>query len=513
MIIRKPYALFIKLFKPIHIILSVLIIILTFYMSSILKLFSDYVYTQISVVGNHLVDKYGNISLYIIPIIILISSLLIFSVMFNRKKPNKFYIFSLFTSLFVLIVNIYTVSYLKIMEYKIVSVSSVKLIHDFMFISIIFLIILFIMFLIRGLGIDFRKFDFTSDLLKIDLSESDREEIEVVINVDVDEVRRKRKEKFRNFKYFFYEHKFLIIFISTLTLVLIFSFGYYFVRVKMHLNKEGNFYTYNGFSIRVNKSYLLNTDYRDNKITDNYLLVTNIDISSNLKKELFLNDFYLSVGQTHFKPVTNYYNDLLDLGIGYKDTEIDKNLSNYILVYEIPEKYINSEFYLNYLNRSIYLKPTKGRKNRIESKKVGEDLTFNDTLGDINLNIKSFDIKDHFTLNYNYCVKKECIKSVEYLKPSLNENYDKAIIKLDLDYVNNTEYSFKEFYDFFEFFGGIEYVKNNIKYYQYTGFELVESKRVNSEKIYIGVYKDIIDASSIKLIFNIRGITYEYELR
>ena len=51
MILRKPYVLFIKIFKPIHIFMSILIAFLIYNTNKILNFLSNYIYSDNNVVG------------------------------------------------------------------------------------------------------------------------------------------------------------------------------------------------------------------------------------------------------------------------------------------------------------------------------------------------------------------------------------------------------------------------------------------------------------------------------
>lgn len=513
MILRKPYALFIKLFKPIHIIIAGLLGTLMFRTSAILKFLSNYIYTETSTVGTEIVKEYSSSFLYYFPTIMIIISLVFFGVMFTKKKPYKFYIFEAFAFLIILVLNVYILNFLETMEFHIVSVTTAKVIHDICFICIIIEVISYLLFISRGLGLNFKKFDFSSDLFKMDISESDREEVEVSINVDIDEQLRKRKERLRRFRYFFYEHKFYVITISSIIIFLVYAFGYYFVNIQGRTNKEGRVYTENSFNIRVNRSYILNSDYKDNKITDNYLVVIDFSVNSVYEKELYLKDFNLKIGEARFKPIYNYEEELMDLGVVFNDNIINIFDTSYLLVFEVSEKYINTEMILNYLDLPIRLKPNKERQEEVISSSFGNALSFEKTLGNINFTIKNYEIVPSVVNEYDYCVKGDCIYSKEYLKPSISENYDKVLLKLDVDYKNESTYQLNNFYEFFNTFGSIEYVKSGETYYQYDGFEIIESTKVNDKNIYIGINKAIMAADGIKIVFNIRGVKYEYILR
>lgn len=521
MILKKPYAFFIKMFKPIHLVLSILIAYLIYLDNRILKFLTDYIYSSSSTIGEYIRDILVSDFLYIIPFFIIIMSLLILGVMFKKKKPITFYVFNIFIFIVVIVINLYASNFLGVLEESIVAIKSVKLIHDLVLINIVIQILSLIFFAIRGVGINFKKFDFDSELSKIDISESDKEEFELNINVDINENRRKRKKTFRNIKYFYFENKFMINLFG-LIFLLILGIGAYFIIANPKDRKiEGVVYSTNTFEFGVNSTTILNTDYRGNKITDNYLIVVDCKIKSNYdSKSLYLNDFSLKIGETIFKPSTKYSNLLVDLGISYKEEILPKEYTNYLFVYEIPEKYINSDMTFRYNNIgniiSIKLQPKSVITNEVSvSKKIGEEISFKESLGDITFKINNYDIKDKFLIEYDYCVKKDdCLKSKEYLKASIDKNFDKYILKLNVEYNQNSDLGVNTFYKFFSEFGSVHYNINGTWYSQVSNFEEIKSNKVSEKNIsYIGINSEIIKASNIKLVFTIRDSKYEYIIK
>ena len=280
-------------------------------------------------------------------------------------------------------------------------------------------------------------------------------------------------------------------------------------------------YNLNKFDFRINNTILLNQNFNGDKITDNYLVVVNMSLKSNLKNVyLFLKDFSLDVGEASFHIQNKYELDLVDIGITYDENVLDSDFKNYIFVFEIPEKYIKSELFFVY--------NAEGEKTYIRldqqslvsdgvamTNKLNDELSFAETLGNITFNINSYEIKEKFLINYTYCVSNDdCLVSKEYIKASINQNFDKYVLKLDVDYFNDSNLGMKNFYDFFEIFGSIYYKIDDVWYLQSSGFEELKSKKIdNMNNVYIGINSNIISASEIKLIFNIRHSKYEYILK
>lgn len=521
MILRKPYVLFIKMFKPVHILMSVLLALLIYNTNKILNFLSNYIYSDTNVVGQYFKSDLVSNSLFIIPIILILFSLIFLGIMFSKRKKIAFYLINIFCGIVILIINIYCSNFLGVMEKNVISIKIVKLNHDLIFINMIIEVILFAVLIIRGLGFNFKKFNFDSDISKLDISESDKEEIEVNINLDFDDKRRERRKKIRHLKYLYYENKTIInivlgsfiILASAITIIVLFN--------KEKMNIEGTAYNIGKFNLRVDETFLVTDNYKGKKITDNYLLVTKISLQSNFKSiSLFLEDFNLTIGSSKFKPNPNFANELVDIGTMYTESILQTEYNKFILIFEIPEKYIESDMILSYnhegyetlikLNPKVYF-----NKEFNVSNKIGEILNFKNSFEGITLSIEKFDIKKTYQIDYNYCIKEnDCLKSIEYLKPTLNENFDKVLLMLEYDYSNNSEFNKMTFYDFFVKFGAIYYKKGEKWYSQSSNFEEVKSKKANQKnKVYIGINGEILVSDSIKIVFKIRNSKYEYILK
>lgn len=520
MVLKKPYAFFIKMFKPIHLVMAILVMYLIFLNNKVLSFLTEYLHSSIDILGSSIKNEIFNNLLYIIPIIIMFLSFIILGIMFKKNKPIKFYFINIFIFIVIIVINFYASNFLSVMEESIVAIKSVKLIHDLVLINVGLESFVFILLLIRGMGINFKKFNFDSDISKFNIEESDNEEIEIDINVNFDESKRKRKKFFRQFRYTYVENKFMIN-ILLISFVLIVSILIYFIVFSLNKTiKEGNVYQANTFSFGVDNTIILNTDYKGNKLTDNYLIVVNTKIKSNINRNsLYLNDFNLKIGNTIFKPVLKYSNSLVDLGVVYNEEILSKEYTNYLFVYEIEEKYTNSDMVFSYNNMGNNIEIKLEPKNLINSnevlnKNIGEEISFYKVLGDIKFKINSFDIKDKYILEYNYCIKEnDCVKSIEYLKPSIDKNYDKYVLKLNVEYSDNSDLKLDDFYKFLSKFGSIYYKINNTWYIQNV-FEKITSTKISIKNTeYIGIKSDIAGADAIKLVFNIRGSKYEYLLK
>ena len=145
---------------------------------------------------------------------------------------------------------------------------------------------------------------------------------------------------------------------------------------------------------------------------------------------------------------------------------------------------------------------------------MGEILELEGALSGVNFKINNYNLNDKFLIEYKYCIKdNDCILSKEYLKPSIDENYDKTILKLNIEYNSDSDLNVNTFYQLLSKFGTISYRINNL-WYTTSEFEEITSKRVSTENdVYIGINSNIMNANSIKMIFDIRGLRYEYIIK
>lgn len=356
MILRRPYAFLIKHFRLIHLILFGILAFITYKASTILNFFKEYISTS----GNMevLSTNYINIFMYIAPIIIIGLSILIFYLMKYKDKPRLFYIILIIVS--VLCTGIYTYLYLNIRSLETTAVSArvIRLYRDISRTNFYILFIMCIPTLIRGLGFDIKKFNFTKDLKDLNLNEEDSAEVEVSIDVSSNGLKRTGRRTLRELKYYYAENKVIINIILSIIiviLILIFPFNKYIVNRDL---QEGEILGTTNFNIKVNNSYL--TDRK--RITkDNSYIILKISVIGKVNKySLDLDHFVLEGKNNKYVPSQKFYLYFNDIGIGYKNNILDtNNYKDYILVYNINNIDKDSNLIFRYIdnNRAIKLSP------------------------------------------------------------------------------------------------------------------------------------------------------------
>lgn len=532
MILRKPYAFLIKHFKLMHIILSVGIIYLIYRTELMINFINDYINSPALVMGQSIVSTLFNIGVILLPILIIVFSTILLIVMTLKDKPKTFYILTIIVHVALLVIYIYGYTVFAGMEKTILELKTIKALRDLLMYCIIFQGIFSVLSLIRGVGFDIKKFNFGNDLQALEISEEDNEEFEVDLDFDLNDKTRKGKRKLRYLKYMYKEHKFIVhIFLGILVgLGLLYTYNNYNIYNKT--SSEGVTFNMNNFTLGVSKSYITKTDFQGNIIGDGntYLVVVDMIFRNNGKKDVDYKTgaLELNIADEIFLHTDKYEGKLADLGIIYKNNLISNEFTHYLLVYEIPYKLTNSKMKVGFKNTSsnqvayVKLTPNKLYNEKAKSKdySLGDTIDFKDsTLGESSLKINSYELRNKFTLKYNYCSpRKKCISSVEYLTPNLfNSNYDKTLLKIEADLSFDEKFvsdNITDIYTLLKTFAKIEYEIDGKTKYQTVYLGQVKSSKVKQNNTYyIEVYQEIKVADRIAIIFQVRNNAYRYYLK
>lgn len=356
MILRRPYAFLIKHFRFIHLILFSLMVYITVMANNILKFFTEYITNNgnIEVIAANYINSFIIISI----LLIIILSIVVYLLMRFKKKPRLLYILIILVSIISAILFVYLYSNIKVLETSAMSARNIRLLRDISRFNYWGLFILCIPLLIRGLGFDIKKFNFSKDLKDLKLDTKDNEEVEVNIDLSGDGIKRGGHKLRRELKYYYIENKFMlnIIFgIILLILIIIFPFNKYVINKTLN---EGNTLSTKNFNIKVNDSYI--SERKQTSKNNSYLI---IDISlkgKNNNYKLNLDNFILEGKSNEYIPSLKYYYYFTDLGNGYYNNILNtKDYEEYILIYNIDNIDKDSNFRLRYLenNRYIKLKP------------------------------------------------------------------------------------------------------------------------------------------------------------
>lgn len=357
MILRRPYAFLIKHFRIIHLIMFAFLAYLTFKSSNIVNFFKDY----ISYNGNIEVisSNYLDIITFIAALFITILSLTIYFLMRYKQKPRMLYIIIIIITILSTILSFYLYTQIRILEITSMPAREIRLLRDFSRFNYWGLFIITIPILIRGLGFDIKKFNFTKDIADLKLEIEDSEEVEIAPTINSESIMTLGRKYQRELKYYYLENKiFINIIIVAITLILILIFPIDKYVINRDLN-EGEILGTNNFNIKVIDSYF--SDYKRINPNSSYLIVKFSAKAKTAKVSLNLDYITVQSKNREYVPSLKYYYYFEDIGTGYhKENLSTETYNTYILIYNIDAIDKSSNLTLNYLGnkRKIKLSPT-----------------------------------------------------------------------------------------------------------------------------------------------------------
>ncbi len=539
MILRKPYALFIKHFKLIHVILTLLICFLMYRTTLVIVYFTEFLASGGILANPNTATELFNFFIFLVPLLVILISILVLSVLFLKKKPFLFYVLNIIMYTGIMIMYSYVYNLIGQMEEQIISVRVVRLARDFMVIIFVIEFITVIRTFIYSTGFNIKKFNFGDDLAELEATEADREEFEVELEVDINKAHRHVRKRTRFMRYVYHENKFLIdmglLILFALTIFLI----YFNLNIYRKTYKEGMAFRTKEYSMKINKSYITTKNYKDKEIIQDKksLVVIELELKKQGIAKQVLNraKTQLVIGKNKYYYINTYRDALFDLGRTYQNEDVPREFTKYILVYEIPNKDLKEKMTFKYLDDINYLKGEMRPKyinvslkpqninniDKEEKYKLGEELNFkNSVLGDTKMTINRAQVREKFKIEYNFCVdeaKEECYPSFEYLKANVFNVNRKALLYLNGLITWDERLStpaIENIYNFFRVFGSLEYeINNEIKTQNLIVKEVTPLRIKRKNDYYLEVNNEITKANKIFLVLRIRNVRYYYQLK
>ena len=525
MILRKPYAILIKNFKLIHIILAIFMGYLFYKTNMVLSFLNEYLSSVATTISSDVTSSLFGPLLIISLIIVILGSIIILSLMHFKDKPVKFYIFNILIHIILAVFYYVTFSIIKSLEVGLVDIRVLKVIHDLTLIALMIQFVGLIFVIFRATGFDIKNFDFKKDLEDLNITTSDNEEFEVDLEVDTGKLKRKFNKKIRHLRYIYLENKLLFNIIGSISIALISFLIYLNVGVYNKTFQLDEAFKTNQFIFNFTDSYVTKYDYQGVEIKKDYQYVA---IKLSIKKlynqniNLKTAKFYLNVGGKKFYHTTNYKDRLFALGETYINQDITTEFQDYILVFEIPDSLIRKKMILNYVdNNNDIIKINVGpsnlnKKNVKESASLTQALDFKDSpLKEVSMKINSYEIAPTFTLHYNYCVSSSnCYDSIEYLKPGTSHNVSTVLMKLQGE-ITGIDHVLKVYnlFDFLNYFGSIRYEIGGEEKTMNIGFVQVVPNKTTTNDLYIEVTNEVASADKVDIVLNIHNKIYTYHLK
>ncbi len=280
---------------------------------------------------------------------------------------------------------------------------------------------------LRALGFDFKKFDFASDLRKMDYSYKDAEEFELNLNLDVYKVERKSRRLLRELIYYVKENRFVVICLSVVIGIVFFSY----LRNNIHSNYDVTYnmnktFIYNKLNFTFQDAVITDLDYQGNRIDGKVFLALKVNVvnTSGSVAHIDYDNFKLELGTKLINPTLTdsvYFIDIAPSNVPISISHMtDKT---FMLVYEITERDINRARRLVIHNgvvndkgvaidKHIYvnLRTTKLSSDieNIDTYSLNDKIVFEESyLRNTSLRIKSQSIYKRYIYKYKDCISKD----------------------------------------------------------------------------------------------------------
>ncbi|HOZ54228.1 MAG TPA: hypothetical protein PKY25_02755, partial [Bacilli bacterium] len=340
---------------------------------------------------------------------------IIFFILKEKAKPRLLYLVTNIFYIILLLVFIYTASQLDILNNYDLNIKASRLIRDILLIVTFIQAIFIILFTIRSIGFDIKKFEFTKDIENLEINDKDREEMELSINFDKDQFVRFYNKSKREFIYYYKENKFILF--SILGLIVLTIIGVIIASTNNIITtvSEGKAITKGNISFMVEKSYITKQNYKGKVLSKNSsYLVVKFNVNNLSSDTMKLNSGYITLdnGGNIIHILESNRDSFLDIGIGYNDQSINsKDKVEYIIVFEIPDKDINKKMVLlnRLVEKKILLKPISiDKKINIDIFNIGDVVKKEYLDNTFSIDLNTLEVNDIFEYEYRLCINTIC---------------------------------------------------------------------------------------------------------
>lgn len=341
MIIRKPYALLIKWFKRIHIVLMILSLYIYYRVLKVNGFVSEFVSLGTYNASIDPITKYVSMFLLIAILVAFIGNLSLILLLKHKGKPWKLYLVPTVEYGVLFFILIWTRGFFDSFDGTTPGMD-IRLIRDVIFISMAAQFPIVFIYAMRILGLDLQKFNFKMDEEYLEISKEDREELEININIDPHVFIRFFNKTKRYLKYFYLEHKRICNLIVVIIAVLLLKQLLTFIFVTNKSYKQGDVYEANGYTIVINNSYYTDKNKKGELVEANSaFIILDISITNNWEsRKLNLNNFHVVKGVDNYSQVSvTYSNEFDDLGKtvdSIQKIKTDQTI-NTLLIYKVKK--------------------------------------------------------------------------------------------------------------------------------------------------------------------------------
>lgn len=533
MILKKPYAFFIKHFRLIHIFLFILSTITIYKSTPAVTFFRSYVENSYSTsLSENMISSVIPFILFVAVILIFLINVGILSLFTYKKKRKNFYLFYTIYYALLFIILILGRNALSSLNEMTFTAASARAYKDIALIAYIPQFLFVFVCGIRALGFNIKQFNFQRDLKDLEISSSDSEEIELSLGLETYRTQRNFNRFKREFIYYIKENKLMVIIASVILTGLIIYFIIASLQTYTKKVNLGELFSYDTFTMSVDDAIITNLDAGGNKLKNNkYYLLLKVSINNNgLKDKEFQYD-NLKIYYTD----TDYINPSLDAGtnfvdyaLPFTDSPIVSGTKNtYVFAYELNTNILNNKFFVKMNTGAI----KKSNLYYVTSALINIDPIIIDEVADIGktglnqvlnlsgtyllnttITINDYKLTDKYIYNYKACVSSNNCREFKDIISRTSTNETLLVltgtVKIDetCAYFQNKNAKTKFANNFFK----VEYIKNDTKYIS----NIVDVTPSNfNEGFILKVSNGITDADEINLLTTIRNKQYRISLK
>ena len=334
MVLRRPYAFLIKHFRLIHLIITAIFGYIALQSRNIYKYLNTVIELNNNKYDANLYIKYSIIFLIIIAIVLCI---IIYLLLKYKNKPRRIYLLTIVGYAITIVFFVALFGYMRGFSNEIISQKTIRFYRDTLLIVQLFQYLIILFMLIRGLGFDIKKFNFSSDAQELNATLADSEEVEINTKIDTTNITRGLHKQGREFGYYYKEFKIYIIIVLVIIVIILGYKGYNFYSDKLKVHKEndtiGDIY-----HITIKNSYYNITD-------ESKYIIINFDISKlGNKEQLNAANINLVIGRDSYTPDKRACNRFTRLGMCYNQQYVSNDEKNYILTYKVDDLNIKNAY-------------------------------------------------------------------------------------------------------------------------------------------------------------------------
>ena len=532
MIIKKPYAFLIRNFRIIHGLLFVMILYLMFKTINIYSFFNQYVIQNAFQYQYNLASIYASPIMYLLSVLIIIVSLIVFYILSIKGKGNKLYlIIFIYYAIFFMFL-IYISSIMNNLEAgQILSIESRRAVRDISVIVLLPQIVFSLIVVARTLGFNLKQFEFKKDLEELDIDVSDSEEVELTLGSDTYKIARFFRKFLRLSKYFVLENKIFVIGCASILVLGMSFFIYSKIDIYADNYSENQDLIASAINYNVEESYITNTDINNVVINPSkkYVLVKLLIKNRQSKTFSLTNEtFRLLINGENITPTLGLSDKFIDLGNTFVPVDmLPGTEKTVIVVFEIDKDINTNEYMFRIKNSSlnvkeeykdIIIKPKDLNENiKNYDYTFDQEIDFSDSLlKDSKLYIGSYEINNSFKEKYTYTINNRTREGYFYVSPPATQKGTMTILRIESTLTLTKEDIYmkrkiKNSADLFNYYGMIRY--RYLGEYKNVKLEKLDVDVNNNVYAYMLIPIEVRKANKIELFIIIRGVKYTINLK